>query len=102
MGVARECARTRCRIALALQGFFCRANVSATALLDGVRAPILLGLLACARRGLRRFRRRQLHSGSPRLRQTDRNSLFSVARAVLPLAHMMDFLAHEFARLTRR
>src|SRR5439155_13642288 len=57
------------------------------------RAAFLLGGLAL---------RRDLHAGAPRLRQTDGDRLLCRARAVLPLAHVMDFLAHELAGLGRR
>jgi hypothetical protein len=43
--------------------------------------------------------RRQLHSGSSRLRQTDRDGLLRAPRAVLPFANMMNFFANEFSCL---
>ena len=49
------------------------------------------------RRGCGRWR--QLHAGAARLRQTDRNGLLRRAGAMLALAYVLHFLAHEFTRL---
>jgi len=47
-------------------------------------------------------RRTQLHSGTPGLRQSDRNGLFGRASAVLALANMMHLFANELAGLSAR
>src|SRR5947208_16600454 len=66
---------------------------------------------SCARRRLRallcsplgaRWWSTELDSGAPRFRQSDGDCLLRGSGAVLSLAHVMDFLAHEFAGLSRR
>jgi len=44
----------------------------------------------------------QLNSGTPRLRQPYRDRLFGGTSAVLALSDMLNFLANEIARLSRR
>src|SRR4051812_11470695 len=41
----------------------------------------------------------ELHAGTPRLGQPDRDRLLRALRAVLAFANVMDLLAHELARL---
>src|SRR5689334_24050219 len=44
----------------------------------------------------------ELDAGAPRLREPDRDRLLGRSGAVLALAHVMNLLAHELARLRRR
>ncbi len=60
---------------------------------------IPLGLLARARASLRKLGLRKLHSGAARLGQSYGNRLFGRARAMLPLADVMNLFAYKFARL---
>src|SRR5262249_61190217 len=53
-------------------------------------------------RRLRRGGRRQVAAGPPRFGQTDRDRLLRRSCAVLALAHVMDFLAHELTGLRAR
>src|SRR6185503_4173144 len=46
-----------------------------------------------------RRRRRELHAGPARLRQSDRDRLLGGTRAVLALADVLDLLVDEFAGL---
>jgi hypothetical protein len=63
---------------------------------------ISLCLLAGARAGGVWVGLRQLHSGAPRLGQSDRNRLLGRSRAMFSLAHMMNLFANKFARLDGR
>ena len=63
-----------------------------------------LGAVSCCRTAFgRRFRAgrrpRQFHARAARLRQADGNGLLRRTRSVLSFADVMDFLAHELARL---
>src|SRR5438445_1338673 len=55
--------------------------------------------LARRARGTRLWR--QINAGAARLRQSDRDRLLGRARAMFAFAHVLDFLAHEFAGLRR-
>src|SRR5687768_607580 len=65
-------------------------------------AIITFGVLARFRRRSAAPRRRQLHSSTASFGQADRNRLLRGTRAMFAFANVMDFLAHEFARLRRR
>ncbi|EFV85206.1 hypothetical protein HMPREF0005_03844, partial [Achromobacter xylosoxidans C54] len=58
---------------------------------------VLLGLAPGRRAGL--LGRGQVNPSAARLRQADGDGLLGRAHAVLAFAHVVDFLAHEFARL---
>src|ERR1700722_20669869 len=62
---------------------------------------VLLSLANGLRRGLGRIGWRQFDPGAARLGKADRNRLLGGAGAVLALANMFDFLANEFAGLSR-
>ena len=63
---------------------------------------VALCLFSRRLRGCAFFRRRQVHSSPPRLRQADGNRLFGRGRTVLAFADVVHLLFHEFAGLSAR
>jgi hypothetical protein len=61
-----------------------------------------LGFLARALACPVGIRWRQFNASATGLGESDRNRLLGRPRAMLSLAHVMDFFAHEFARLDGR
>jgi hypothetical protein len=93
-------------MSFALQSLFDRPRAFGGGLLfPGAGLPlnvIARGLLAGAVRRLAFLRRRQRHSGAPRLREADRNGLLGRTGAVFTLADVLNLFPDEFPGLGAR
>src|SRR6185312_14450069 len=99
-GVFRKRLLRRGRMTLALQRLAAGARAPGGSALRGrfLRGGFLRrGLLAALLRPLAFLR--HVHARAARLRQPDRDRLFGRTRAMLALAHVVDFLTHELASL---
>src|SRR6185437_94275 len=101
-GVFRKRLLRRGRMTFALQRLAAGARALGGSALRGrfLRGGFFRRRLLAALRLLRRLAfLRTVHAGAARLRQPDRDRLFGRTRAMLALAYVVDFLAHELASL---